>query len=90
LLLVAGGAIALMWGAGREIVSAYGGGRAESALQIYHSLLGVAVLMGNGLAGLFWVLAGPSAAFGFSAWALGLGLALTVAWLPWLRRGFPD
>jgi hypothetical protein len=79
-----------MWGAGREIVSAYAGDRVESALQTYNSLLAVAVLVGNGLAGLLWILAGPSAAFGFSAWALGLGLALTVAWLPWLRRGFPD
>jgi hypothetical protein len=90
LLAVAGGAAALLSGVGGEIVAAYTGDIAGSASPLYHAVIGVAAVAGNVLAGLLWVLAGPGAVFGYASWALGLGVALLVAWLPWLRRGFPS
>jgi hypothetical protein len=74
---------------GREAATAYATGtNEEDALRLYDGITGLAAFPGNALAGLFWVIGGPGLAFGYAGWALGLGLALLLAWLPWLRRGF--
>ena len=60
-----------------------------SALGWFGGVTGLAALPANILAGWLWVAGGPSATFWFGAFMAVLSLALMVAWLPWLRRGFP-
>lgn len=59
-----------------------------TALGIYLGVTGLAALPANFIGGWLWSIAGPSATFTFGAWAAAITLALTVAWLPWLRRGY--
>jgi MFS family permease len=56
-----------------------------SALGWFNGLTGLAALPANVIGGWLWSVAGPSATFTFGAWAAGVALALTIAWLPWLR-----
>ncbi len=61
-----------------------------SALGWFGGVTGLAALPANILAGWLWVAGGPSATFWFGAFMAALSLALMVAWLPWLRRGFSE
>ncbi|MEO6457407.1 MAG: MFS transporter [Chloroflexia bacterium] len=61
-----------------------------SALGWFGGVTGLAALPSNVLAGWLWVAGGPSATFWFGAFMAAVSLALMVAWLPWLRRGFPE
>jgi hypothetical protein len=85
-LLAFGGSIGT--GAARTLVRLYTGEGAEGASALHDALRGAAIIMGNALAGIMWVIGGTNTAFGYAAWALAVGLAWLVAWLPWLRRGF--
>ncbi|HYP39702.1 MAG TPA: hypothetical protein VEX13_05010 [Chloroflexia bacterium] len=59
------------------------------ALRWYMGLTGVALLPANAIAGWLWTVGGPSATFSYAMWVTILAIGLTVAWLPWLRRGYP-
>jgi hypothetical protein len=59
------------------------------ALRWYMGLTGAALLPANAVAGWLWIVGGPPATFGYAVWMTILALGLTVAWLPWLRRGYP-
>jgi len=61
-----------------------------SALGWFGGVTGLAALPSNVLAGWLWVAGGSSATFWFGAFMAALSLALMVAWLPWLRRGFSE
>jgi MFS family permease len=60
-----------------------------TALGWFGGVTGLAALPANVLAGWLWVAGGPSATFWFGAFMALLSVALMLAWLPWLRRGFP-
>ncbi|HYO49261.1 MAG TPA: MFS transporter [Chloroflexia bacterium] len=59
------------------------------ALSWYMGLTGTALLPANAIAGWLWTVGGPSATFSYAMWVTILAIGLTVAWLPWLRRGYP-
>ena len=91
LLAVAGVGVALSSGLSDTLIRAYTDNKeAAGAHRAYHGAMGLAALFGNVFAALFWVAGGPGTAFGYAAWGLGLGLALMLAWLPWLKRGFVE
>lgn len=56
-----------------------------TAMGWYNGMTGVAALPANLISGWLWAVAGPSATFAYGAWLAGIAVALTVAWLPWLR-----
>ena len=56
-----------------------------SALGWFGGLTGFAALPANLVGGWLWSVAGPSATFTFGAWSAAVAIALTIAWLPWLR-----
>jgi hypothetical protein len=85
-ILAFGGSIGT--GAARTLVRLYTGEAAGGAYALHDAMRGAAIIMGNALAGIMWVIGGTNTAFGYAAWALAIGLAGLVAWLPWLRRGF--
>ncbi len=60
-----------------------------SALGWFSGVTGLAALPANVLAGWLWVAGGPSATFWFGAFIAVVSATLMLAWLPWLRRGFP-
>jgi uncharacterized membrane protein AbrB (regulator of aidB expression) len=51
----------------------------------FNGLTGFAALPANLVGGWLWSAAGPSATFVFGAWVAAISVALTIAWLPWLR-----
>lgn len=57
-----------------------------SALGWFNGFTGFAALPANVVGGWLWYVAGPSATFTYGAWIAGVSVALTLAWLPWLRR----
>jgi MFS family permease len=57
-----------------------------SALGWFNGMTGLAALPANVIGGWLWSVAGPAATFTFGAWAAGVAMALTIVWLPWLRR----
>ncbi|HUP28353.1 MAG TPA: MFS transporter [Chloroflexia bacterium] len=57
-----------------------------SAMGWFNGLTGVAALPANLIGGWLWSVAGAGATFTFGAWAAVVAVALTVAWLPWLRK----
>jgi hypothetical protein len=59
------------------------------ALRWYMGLTGAALLPANAIGGWLWTVGGPPATFGYAMWVTILAIGLTVAWLPWLRRGYP-
>ena len=63
--------------------------RRGTALGWFNGLTGVSAIPANLLSGWLWVRWGPTAAFGFSAWAALVALGLLLAWWPWLRRAQP-
>jgi MFS family permease len=63
--------------------------RRGTALGWFNGLTGVSAIPANLLSGWLWVRWGPTAAFGFSAWAALVALGLLIAWWPWLRRAQP-
>lgn len=63
--------------------------RRGTALGWFNGLTGVSAIPANLLSGWLWVRWGPTAAFGFSAWAALVALGLLLAWWPWLRRARP-
>jgi hypothetical protein len=90
LLLVAYGLYAaLVLGASTDLVTNLVPEESEQeALGWYRGLTGIAAIPANVIAGWFWVSGGPSAPFVYGAWVVGLAVALMVAWIPWLRRGY--
>ena len=56
-----------------------------SAMGWFNGLTGFAALPANLVGGWLWSAAGPSATFVFGAWVAAISVALTIAWLPWLR-----
>lgn len=56
-----------------------------SAMGWFNGMTGVAALPANLIGGWLWSAAGPGATFAFGAWVAGISVALTIAWLPWLR-----
>ncbi|MDQ3707363.1 MAG: MFS transporter [Chloroflexota bacterium] len=56
-----------------------------TALAWFGGLVGLAALPANLIAGWLWSTTGPSATFTFGAWAGVVAVALTLAWMPWLR-----
>ncbi|HYP40619.1 MAG TPA: hypothetical protein VEX13_09700 [Chloroflexia bacterium] len=64
-------------------------GSRDRALRWYMGLTGAALLPANIIAGWLWTVAGPTATFSYAMWVTILAIGLTVAWLPWLRRGYP-
>jgi hypothetical protein len=60
----------------------------QKALGWYRGLTGIAAIPANVIAGWFWVSGGPAAPFVYGVWVVGLAVALMVAWIPWLRRGY--
>jgi MFS family permease len=57
-----------------------------TAMGWFNGLTGFAALPANLIGGWLWSIAGPSATFTFGAWTAAVAVALTLAWLPWLRR----
>jgi MFS family permease len=57
-----------------------------SAMGWFNGMIGLAALPANIISGWLWSIAGPSATFTFGAWTAGVAMALTIVWLPWLRR----
>lgn len=57
----------------------------STALAWFIGLVGLTALPANVIAGWLWSTMGPSATFTFGAWAAAVAVALTLAWLPWLR-----
>lgn len=57
----------------------------STALAWFGGLVGLAALPANLVAGWLWSTIGPSATFTFGAWAGVVAVALTLAWMPWLR-----
>jgi hypothetical protein len=55
----------------------------------YMGLTGAALLPANAIGGWLWTVGGPPATFGYAMWVTVLAIGLMVAWLPWLRRGYP-
>ena len=51
----------------------------------FGGLVGLAAIPANLVAGWLWSTIGPSATFTFGAWSAAVGIALTLAWMPWLR-----
>jgi MFS family permease len=58
------------------------------ALGWYIGLTGFAALPASFIGGWLWSAFGPSATFAYGAWAAAITLGVTLAWLPWLRRGY--
>jgi MFS family permease len=58
------------------------------ALGWHIGLTGFAALPASFIGGWLWSEHGPSATFAFGAWTAAITLGLTLAWLPWLRRGY--
>jgi hypothetical protein len=85
-ILAFGGSIGT--GAAWTLVRLYTGEGARGASALHDALRGAAIITGNALAGIMWVIGGTNTAFGYATWALAVGLACLIAWLPWLRRGF--
>jgi MFS family permease len=56
-----------------------------TALGWFGGLVGLAALPANLIAGWLWSTVGPSATFTFGMWSAVVAVALTLAWLPWLR-----
>ncbi len=56
------------------------------ALGWFNGATGFAALPANLVGGWLWSVAGPSATFMYGAWIAAVSVALTLAWLPWLRR----
>lgn len=57
-----------------------------TALGWFNGMIGFAALPANVIGGWLWGVAGSPSTFMFGAWMSGIALALTIAWLPWLRR----
>jgi MFS family permease len=57
----------------------------DKALMWFGGLVGLAALPANLIAGWLWSTIGPSATFTFGAWVGVVAVALTLAWMPWLR-----
>lgn len=55
-----------------------------AAMGWFAGVAGLAALPANVLGGWLWSTFGPSATFGFGAWAGFVSAALMIAWLPWL------
>jgi MFS family permease len=73
-------------GMGRAFVAGIVTPEARStALAWFGGLVGLAALPANLIAGWLWSTIGPSATFTFGAWAGVVAVALTLAWMPWLR-----
>jgi hypothetical protein len=64
-------------------------GLRDRALRWYLALTGAALLPANATGGWLWTVGGPPATFGYAMWVSILAIGLTVAWLPWLWRGYP-
>jgi MFS family permease len=58
------------------------------ALGWYIGLTGFAALPASFIGGWLWSAFGPSATFAYGAWAAAITLGVTLAWMPWLRRGY--
>ena len=56
-----------------------------TALGWFNGVTGFAALPANVIGGWLWSVASSPATFMFGAWMSALALALTIAWLPWLR-----
>jgi MFS family permease len=56
-----------------------------TALGWFGGLVSLAALPANLIAGWLWSTIGPSATFTFGMWSAVVAVALTLAWLPWLR-----
>ena len=59
-----------------------------TALGWFNGLTGLAILPANLIGGWLWASFTPSATFWWGAFISLLAVALMVAWLPWLRRGY--
>jgi MFS family permease len=57
-----------------------------TAMGWYNGVVGFAALPANIIGGWLWSVASAPATFMFGAWMSGIAVALTIAWLPWLRR----
>jgi MFS family permease len=57
----------------------------STALAWFIALVGLAAIPANLIAGWLWSMVGPSATFTFGAWSAAIAVALTLAWMPWLR-----
>jgi MFS family permease len=57
-----------------------------TAMGWYNGVTGFAALPANIIGGWLWSVASAPATFMFGAWMSGIAVALTIAWLPWLRR----
>ncbi len=64
-------------------------GSRDLASRWYIGLTGAALLPANAIAGWLWTVGGPPATFAYAMWVTILATGLTIAWLPWLRRGYP-
>ena len=60
--------------------------RRGTALGWFSGIVGFAALPANIIGGWLWSVASAPATFIFGAWMSGIAVALTIAWLPWLRR----
>jgi MFS family permease len=88
LFLVFGVYAAATEGLGRAFVTDIVAPDARSAaLAWFGGLVGLTALPANVIAGWLWSAIGPSATFTFGFWAGVVAVALTLAWLPWLRSG---
>lgn len=56
-----------------------------TAFAWFGGLVGLAAIPANLIAGWLWSTIGPSATFTFGAWSAAVAIALTLAWMPWLR-----
>jgi MFS family permease len=57
----------------------------DTAFGWFGGLVGLAAIPANLVAGWLWSTIGPSATFTFGAWSAAVAIALTLAWMPWLR-----
>lgn len=56
-----------------------------TALGWFNGMTGLAALPANVIGGLLFGAIGPGATFTYGAWLAAISVALTIAWLPWLR-----
>lgn len=56
-----------------------------TALGWFNGMTGLAALPANVIGGLLFGAIGPGATFTYGAWLAAISVALTLAWLPWLR-----
>ena len=91
LLLAYGAYIALSLGASDRVIADLAPSHLRVVAQDWYSgVTGLATVAANVIAGWFWIVGGPKATFMYGACVVALAVALIVAWMPWLRRGYPE